>query len=1258
MASLRLQPPSPFNFKEPETWPKWKRRFEQFRTASGLAKDEEEKQVSTLLYCLGEEAEDRLNSTDITTNDRKKYDAVLKKFDEFFAVRRNVIFERARFNQRSQLQGESVEHFITTLYTLAEGCNYGDLKDEMIRDRIVVGIRDKALSERMQLDPKLTVDTAKQLARQREAVHEQQAFLRTPPKQELAVEAVGSNSAARTTSKPNSTSEATKCKRCGRGPHPRQSCPAKDAVCHKCRKKGHYSAHCLSRVPKTSQTASVYDTSYLTAVTTQDTDTAWNATISLNGEDIRFKLDTGAEVTVISEDALNTLTTNELQSSTKRLCGPDNRPLKVVGQLSAMLQFKDCTCQQTAYVVRDLQQNLLGLPAIQALHILTVVDAVEAPPLAADELFTGLGMFPRSFKIQLNPDAKPFALFTPRAVPIPLRKQVKEELDRMESLGVISPATEPTPWCSGMVVVPKKSGSVRICVDFRKLNESVRRETHPLPKVDDSLAQLAGATVFSKIDANSGFWQIPLDDSCKELTTFITPFGRYHFNRMPFGIASAPEHFQHQMEEILTGKEGVLCHMDDVLVFGRTQAEHDCRLKDVLSIIKAAGVTLNREKCEFNTHSLTFLGHQIDNHGVSPDPQKTSAIQTFKKPTNRTELRRFLGMANQLGKFTPNLAAISQPLRELLSTKKTWLWSPPQDDAFEKLKKELIQPTVLVLYDPNAELKISADASAYGLGAVLLQKTDQSPEWKPVAFASRALSDTEQRYSQIEKEALASVWACEKFSDYVLGKRVLLETDHKPLVPLFTTTHLDRMPPRVLRFRLRLTRFDYEVKHVPGKALFTADALSRAPETKVPVEEYADTEYLIRALVAYLPTDADHLERYRQAQQADALCSKVIDFCKTSWPDKHAVSCELQPYWKERGQFSLCDDLLLHGGRIVIAQALQEETLKKIHQGHQGMQKCRQRVMSSVWWPGVMKRMEQFVTSCPHCLKNRQPSREPLMQSQLPDYPWERVATDLFELEGTHYLVTVDYYSRYIEVQKLQSTTAPSVVTALKAVFTRYGIPAVVMSDNGPQFMSKEMEEFADSYNFKHLTSSPYYPQSNGLAERAVKTAKALLQGSPDPYIALLSYRATPLPWCGLSPGELLMGRRLRTDVPQAKSLLIPDWPYLPSFKDHDRKQKEVQKKNYDQRHRVRDLPLLPDRTPVWVDHRDTRMPGEIVRQDQAPRSYVVETQSGTVRRNRRHLRERAPIEAEQNGEPAASRSRIVTRSQTATPIYPPERFA
>ena len=360
-------------------------------------------------------------------------------------------------------------------------------------------------------------------------------------------------------------------------------------------------------------------------------------------------------------------------------------------------------------------------------------------------------------------------------------------------MGVISRVDLPTPWCAGMVVVPKKSGNIRICVDIKPLNERVLREVHPFPKVDETLAQLMGAKAFSKLDANSGFWQIPLSERSQLLTMFITPMGRYCFNKLPFGISSAPEHFQKRMSRILSGPDGVLCQMHDVLVFGRDQSEHDARLTAVLQRIKSAGATLNSEKCEFGKSTLKFLGYLIDEKGIQADPDKTAAIQEMSPPSNVPELRRFMGMVNQLGKFTPNLADLTQPLRELLSKKKTWLWGTSQEQAFSLVKAELTKPTTLALYDPGAESKISADASSYGLGAGLLQKAESA--WKPVAFASRSMSDIERGYAQIEKEALAITWACEKFSVYILGKRIEIETDHKPLVPLLGSKHLDILPP-------------------------------------------------------------------------------------------------------------------------------------------------------------------------------------------------------------------------------------------------------------------------------------------------------------------------------------------------------------------------------------------------------------------------------------------------------------------------------
>ena len=231
-------------------------------------------------------------------------------------------------------------------------------------------------------------------------------------------------------------------------------------------------------------------------------------------------------------------------------------------------------------------------------------------------------------------------------------------------------------------------GSEEECVDLKPLNESVLREVHPLPKVDETLAQLTGARVFSKLDANSGFWQIPLAKPSRLLTTFITPTGRYCFNKLPFGISSAPEHFQKRMSAILSGLNGVVCQMDDVLVFGKDKSEHDARLTAVLKFIESAGVTLNPEKCDFGQNRLKFLGH-IDEKGITADPDKIAAIREKQTPASVPELRRFMGMANQMGKFSPNLANLTQPLRELLSKKHTWVWGDSQDQAFKSVKDEL-----------------------------------------------------------------------------------------------------------------------------------------------------------------------------------------------------------------------------------------------------------------------------------------------------------------------------------------------------------------------------------------------------------------------------------------------------------------------------------------------------------------------------------------------------------------------------------------
>lgn len=1290
MANVRLQPPDSFNFRNPDDWPKWKRRFEQFRSASGLITEDEVRQVSTLLYCLGEEADDVLTSTNISDGDRKKYDPVMAKLDEFFKVRRNVIFERARFNRRNQLEGESAEQYITALYSLVENCEYGNLRDEMLRDRLVVGIRDAALSERLQMDADLTLEKAKKAVRQKEAVKEQHLQLRGDGtnKDPIVLDAVNGQRppAKKGGAKPGyrkggnqNTSVGVKpqCKRCGRERHPTDKCPAKNATCHKCNRKGHFSAQCFSKTTAAVAHEVSLDTAFLDTVSAKQ-ESSWTITLLLGTKELPFKLDTGAEVTAISEEDFKTLKDVTLQRPSKALYGPTSQTLRVLGQFTGTLTHQQHSSSQTVFVIRGLKTNLLGLPAITSLHLLQRVNTTYTKGLDVREqfpnVFQGLGNLGEEYTIKLKEGAVPHSLFTPRNVPFPLREKVREELGRMESAGVISKVDEPTPWCAGMVVVPKKSGDVRICVDLKPLNESVLREVHPMPRVEETLAQLAGASVFSKLDANSGFWQIPLAEESRPLTTFLTPFGRFCFNKLPFGISSAPELFQKRMSKLLTGLEGVVCQMDDILIFGADQAEHDARLIAVLERIKAAGVTLNAKKCEFSKRQVKFLGHLIDERGIRADPDKTSALFNMEPPQNVTEMRRFMGMANQLGKFSPRLAELSQPLRELLSTKRAWMWGPHQEQAFSQVKAELTQPTVLTLYDPRASIKVSADASSYGLGAVLLQQTNDS--WRPVAYASRSLTETERRYAQIEKEALAVTWACEKFTDYLLGCKFQIETDHKPLVPLLTTKHLDNLPPRVLRFRLRLAKFDYSVQHVPGKLLYTADALSRAPtDSEDPSQSLEEeVEVFIEGVTCALPASEQRLETYRTGQAQDAVCARVQKYCLTGWPEKHLVEPDLLPYWKVRGCLTLHNDLLLYNRRIVVPVALRRETMEKIHAGHQGMERCCLRLRSSVWWPGARTQMMQMVQQCAVCAKAaNHTKKEPLMTSPLPAYPWQIVGSDLFEVKGVHYLLTVDYFSRYPEIVKLPATTSTAIIVALKSIFSRHGIPEIVRSDNGPQYASQEFATFADSYGFRLVTSSPRYPQSNGQAERAVQTVKQiltkqLLQPSSDIYMALLSYRATPLPWCQLSPAELLMGRCIRTPVPQTDDQLVPKWPYLQEFKKRNREFKERQEKDFNRRHRVQELPALPNDSEVWItsDGGDPR-PGRIVSPANTPRSYLVDTPSGRVRRNRHHLTivpNHSPVtedntsQQEPSPQHAQLARKIMTRSQTGTPIKPPERLA
>ena len=488
MTSFRAQLPENFNFSHPEDWPKWSRRFERFRQASGLVKEEEESQINTLICTMGDKADDILNSFKLSTAQLKQYHTVKTKFDENFVLRRNVIFERAKFNRRRQEKGETVDSFVIALHTLAEHCALGTLQDELIRDRIVVGLLDSKLAEKLQLDPELTLTKAMHQARQSEAMKRQQTLMKNDFKEPAEVDAVNFKKPPKSKDFKNQVKDSPavrRCEYCGKTPgHIRQNCPAKETTCHKCSKRGHWGIVCKSL--KTVGSVEEEDYAFLGAVGTEAGENIWSVKLSLNNSPVSFKIDTGGDVTIIPESIYNSLNPSPtLIKSSKTLFGPADTALPTHGYFMGKITHGEKATDQEIFVVTGARQALLGRPAIESLQLVEKINAIEVNKeykAQFPKLFTGLGKLDGpDYVIKLKPDAKPFALTTPRRVPVPLLSKVKEELARMEQMQIISKVDEPTEWCAGMVVVPKANDKVRICVDLTRLNENILREFHPLP---------------------------------------------------------------------------------------------------------------------------------------------------------------------------------------------------------------------------------------------------------------------------------------------------------------------------------------------------------------------------------------------------------------------------------------------------------------------------------------------------------------------------------------------------------------------------------------------------------------------------------------------------------------------------------------------------------------------------------------------------------------------------------------------------------
>ena len=945
--------------------------------------------------------------------------------------------------------------------------------------------------------------------------------------------------------------------------------------------------------------------------------------LTVEGEKLEFVLDTGSDITVITEEA-SRLLGSKIYPCSNILLGPNGSELETIGEIDVTIATRHRSIGVCVAIVANAKRNLLGVSQIRELGLLRSVnmicDNLFDPFKKYPELFTGLGTMPGEFKIELKEGTKPLKLFAPRTIAAGLKDKAKEELDSMLKQRVIEYVEEPTEWCSGLTIAPKANGGIRMCVDLQALNKGVKREIYPLPKVNEIIAQLAEGRYFSKLDANSGFWQVKMNKDCRKLTTFITPWGRFCFRRMPFGISSAPEFFQREMEKILKGLEGVVCMMDDVLVYGKNEHQHWDRLNKVLERIQKAGVTLRKDKCEFGRHSVKFLGHVISSEGVQSDPEKVKAICDMAPPSNRKEARRFMGMVNYLSKFGKRLSEYSIPIYAVTGQRNAWCWEDSQQDAFEKIKRELSNSPILCAFDLKKKHRLSADASKNALGAVLLQSED-GKMWQPVEYASRKMSEAEKRYAMIEKEALAITWACEKFDYYLVGRKFQIETDHKSLVPLLGSKDLSELPLRVQRFKLRLMRYDYDIFHTPGDQMYLADLLSRPNREGVEdgvIKECASIELYVDSYVRNQLVDNVRESELRDALLKDALSQECLKYIRDGeWPgNKSKMTGEMARLFSVKDSLTEYGGLILFDSRLYIPKSLREKYLQRCHEGHQGINKCRRRAQEIFWWPLVTKEIADFVRNCNVCIKSSAVKHQPMYESQLPSRPWEEVGTDVFLFKEKLYLIFCDYYSKWIEVEPLVSQTASSVVEATKRVFARLGVPQLVRSDNGPCFNCRYFISFARDWGFNHSTSSPRYPQSNGLAERAVGIVKRLWRQDDDKNAALMAYRATPLE-SGVSPAGLMFGRAMRSPL----GLNFNDRVDYDLFECTEKARMKKIREDWNRKFRAKSLPVLKEGQKVWVKAPTDR--GEeatVVRADSSPESYWVKTGNREIRRNRKHL--------------------------------------
>uniref|UniRef100_A0AC34FHL8 Reverse transcriptase n=1 Tax=Panagrolaimus sp. ES5 TaxID=591445 RepID=A0AC34FHL8_9BILA len=956
-----------------------------------------------------------------------------------------------------------------------------------------------------------------------------------------------------------------RCTRCGKT-HKPTNCPAFGKKCSFCKKIGHFKIMCnaLKRskqnqleedenddVSENEQMNNIYS---LLTISSEQYDPPIMLIAKVNGKEVEFQHDSGAVVTVVNKALWQEIGSPKLHPHSKPLRSYSG-VIKVLGKCKVDVEWK--TEKKTLWLtVVEKGDSLFGRNWMKSFEIninpyyfgkCTQIKKDDRSEKLANLLREYTDIFEKGVgnckivaKLKLKENAKPKFLKA-RKLPYALRGKVEEQLEKLVEQGILK-QVQHSNWATPIVPVKKSNGDIRICGDYRStINPQLDVNQYPLPRIDDMFHELNGGTSYSKLDLYSAYHQIPLDEDSKELTTISTHKGLFQYQCIPFGPSSAVAIFQNIMEQTFHAITGFVNYLDDMTVTGKSDDEHFERLREVFERCRKHGFRLNLEKCEFFKEKIEFLGHEVDAKGIRPLKNKVAGFVNMPDPVNTKQLESFLGLANYYGKFIKNFATIAAPLNELKKKGAKWQWNESHKVAVQKIKKALLESKLLTHYNPEKELFFAADASEYGIGAVIYHKDADGTE-KVIANASRKLTSSEQNYAQIEKEALAIIFGVEKFNQYLLGRRFTLFTDHQPLLRIFGPRSVTNQVAikRLTRWSLILMQYDYKIEYKSTNDFANADGLSRLPdptaETKTPKADEDETiEKLLRVEEVEEHGSPLNLDKIACETQRDMDLKQIFEWTKNGWPKK--VEPKFEKWQQLQDNLSLGAGYLKYREKIVLPGALRKNVLKQLHEVHIGRDRMLMLARDNFWYQGMSKDIKNLAQSCEICNGHHKGQKERLHPWEKPNEFWERIHIDFAQFKNKQWLIVVDAYSNWLEVEKCDKIDTVTTIKKLQGLFARHGLVKQIVSDGGPAFRSEQFRTFCTSRSIIHTLSPPYHPQSNGAAERAVRTFKEWTEKhiaaghGLDEAVAntLLLHRSTREDPTKQSPSEKAFGRKLRT---------------------------------------------------------------------------------------------------------------------------------